>query len=180
MTRDAAAPASRAGRPKGGAGIAKKLAATQWRQMPAERSRAAFQASGKVAATFFCAEPKNLLQSMTAAISCASPKFARACGRVSVGGHPDKRPDSRPERDRKDPTNSIGSRSPEAPKPLDRQPEAKPAHPALNGGRGLKQRRSGLFWSRWPLNKVSTEEACSLLPRRGTGSPAPIQGIRFE
>jgi hypothetical protein len=25
----------------------------------------------------------------------ASPNFARACGRVSVGGHPDKRPDSR-------------------------------------------------------------------------------------
>ena len=25
------------------------------------------------------------------------PNFARACGRVSVGGHPDKRPDSRPE-----------------------------------------------------------------------------------
>src|SRR5207245_4675659 len=29
----------------------------------------------------------------------------------------------------------------------DRQPEAKPAHPALNGGRGLKQRRTGLPWS---------------------------------
>ena len=29
------------------------------------------------------------------------PNFARACGRVSVGGHPDKRPDSRPERDRR-------------------------------------------------------------------------------
>src|SRR5215831_4130967 len=28
-----------------------------------------------------------------------------------------------------------------------RQREAKPAHPALNGGRGLKQRRSGLPWS---------------------------------
>jgi hypothetical protein len=28
------------------------------------------------------------------------PNFARACGRVSVGGHPDKRPDSRPDRDR--------------------------------------------------------------------------------
>jgi len=28
------------------------------------------------------------------------PNFARACGRVSVGGHPDKRPDSRPEQDR--------------------------------------------------------------------------------
>src|SRR5262249_13217038 len=25
-----------------------------------------------------------------------------------------------------------------------------PAHPALNGGRGLKQRRSGLLWSRRP------------------------------
>jgi hypothetical protein len=23
------------------------------------------------------------------------PNFARACGRVSIGGHPDKRPDSR-------------------------------------------------------------------------------------
>jgi hypothetical protein len=32
---------------------------------------------------------------------CAQlPNFARACGRVSVGGHPDKRPDSRPEQDR--------------------------------------------------------------------------------
>ena len=30
----------------------------------------------------------------------ALPNFARACGRVSVGRYPDKRPDSRPERDR--------------------------------------------------------------------------------
>ena len=29
-----------------------------------------------------------------------SPNFARACGRVLVGGHPDKRPDSRPGQDR--------------------------------------------------------------------------------
>ena len=35
-------------------------------------------------------------------------------------------------------------------RPFDWQPEAKPAHPALNGGRDLKQRRSGLPWSRWP------------------------------
>src|SRR5208282_6392819 len=42
---------------------------------------------------------------------------------------------------------SIGRLSSE---PLNRQPEAKPAHPALNGGRGLKQRRSGLLWSRRP------------------------------
>jgi hypothetical protein len=33
---------------------------------------------------------------------CPLPNFARACGRVPVGGHPDKRPDSRPERDRQD------------------------------------------------------------------------------
>jgi hypothetical protein len=29
----------------------------------------------------------------------------------------------------------------------DRQPEAKPANPDLHGGRSLKQRRIGLFWS---------------------------------
>jgi hypothetical protein len=34
------------------------------------------------------------------------------------------------------------------------KPEAKPAHPVLNGGRGLKQRRSGLFWipARMPVD----------------------------
>ena len=66
---------------------------------------------------------------------CRSPKFARACGRVSIGRHPDKRPDSR--------LRFANLRA----SLRDRQPEAKPAHPALNGGRGLKQRRSGLFWS---------------------------------
>src|SRR6516162_7495554 len=51
-----------------------------------------------------------------------SPKFARACGRVSIGRHPDKRPDSR-------------LKVCELKTSLrDRQPEAKPAHPALNGG----------------------------------------------
>src|SRR5690349_24715208 len=34
----------------------------------------------------------------------------------------------------------------------DRQPEAKPANPALHGGRSLKQRRNGLFWSQ-PVSK---------------------------
>jgi len=47
----------------------------------------------------------------------------------------------------------------------DRQPEAKPAHPALHGGRGLKQRRSGLFWSRWP-SKGQHRRGLSILAGR--------------
>src|SRR5262249_60536511 len=59
-----------------------------------------------------------------------------------VARHPDKRPASRPEKDR-----SLSIASVCSPNALDRQPEAKPAPPALNGGRGLKQRRTGLPWS---------------------------------
>ena len=36
-----------------------------------------------------------LLQCTFDAIMSRSPNFARACGRVSIGRHPDKRPDSR-------------------------------------------------------------------------------------
>src|SRR6266508_586708 len=39
-------------------------------------------------------QPKRLRLGTRSIISCA-PNFARACGRVSIGGHPDKRPDSR-------------------------------------------------------------------------------------
>jgi hypothetical protein len=45
-----------------------------------------------------------------------------------------------------------------------RQPEAKPAYLVLNGGRDLKQRRTGFFGLVGPP-KVSTEEACLSLPR---------------
>ncbi|CAH1654284.1 hypothetical protein CHELA1G11_10757 [Hyphomicrobiales bacterium] len=45
-----------------------------------------------------------------------------------VGGHPDKRPDSRPERQ------ALGSSF----RTLDWQPEAKPAHPVLKRGTRLK------------------------------------------
>ncbi len=93
-----------------------------------------------------CGACRIFLQCVCDTLMCRSPKFARACGRVSIGRHPDKRPDSR--------LRFESSRASHH----DRQPEAKPAHPALNGGRGLKQRRSGLFWSGRP--KVSTEEAC--------------------
>src|ERR1700677_1463336 len=103
------------------------------------------------------------------------PNFARACGRVSIGGHPDKRPDSRPERDRND-RKIIGSSELRT---LDWQPEAKPAHLVLHEGRGLKQRRGGLFWSLPVLHQPAraTEEACSSLPRVRIGDiPNPIQG----
>src|SRR3954449_12838965 len=38
---------------------------------------------------------KNLLRSRVKTLMCGLPNFARACGRVSVGRYPDKRPDSR-------------------------------------------------------------------------------------
>ena len=52
--------------------------------------------------------------------------------------------------------------------PLNRQPEAKPAHPALNGGRGLKQRRNGLLWSRRP-SKGRHRRGLSILPAVRSG-----------
>jgi hypothetical protein len=52
------------------------------------------------------------------------------------------------------------------PESLDRQSEAKLADPVLRGGRGSKQRRSGLFWSLPVLQRPAraTEEACPSLP----------------
>src|SRR5262249_7720533 len=92
------------------------------------------------------------------------PNFARACGRVSIGRQRDKRPASR-----------LGSQA--LLKTSDPQLEAKPAHPALRRGRGLKQRRSGLLWScRRPKPARVTEEACPSLPAvRGGVSPIPTK-----
>ena len=45
----------------------------------------------------FRAQAKKLLHRLLNALMSRPPNFARACGRVPVGGHPDKRPDSRPE-----------------------------------------------------------------------------------
>jgi len=56
-----------------------------------------------------------------------------------------------------------------------RQPEAKPANPALHGGRSLKQRRTGFFGLADPP-KVGTEEACFSLPGVRWGSSLPIHG----
>ena len=43
---------------------------------------------------------KNYCIGGATVLSNSSPNYARACGRVLVGGHPDKRPDSRPGQDR--------------------------------------------------------------------------------
>jgi hypothetical protein len=50
------------------------------------------------------------LQYSSIATMCGSPKFARACGRVSIGRHPDKRPDSRLRFESYEPHYVIGSR----------------------------------------------------------------------
>ncbi|BBF93716.1 hypothetical protein BLTE_24010 [Blastochloris tepida] len=65
-------------------------------------------------------------------LSAGLPNFARACGRVPVGGHPDKRPDSRPgTKDREAPLRRrVFSVSPS----IDRQLEAKPAIPCSPQG----------------------------------------------
>lgn len=64
---------------------------------------------------------KNTCYPRRTELSADLPNFARACGRVSVGGHPDKRPDSRPK------ARFAFEKS-------NRQPEAKPAHLALKRG----------------------------------------------
>src|SRR5215471_15381612 len=71
------------------------------------------------------------------------PNFARACGRVSVGGHPDKRPDSRLRKDL-------------LPCTRDRQPEAKT-------GAARSPRATRL--------KATTERAFLVTAGRKAGSP---------
>src|SRR5260370_5782950 len=53
-----------------------------------------------------------------------------------------------------------------------------PAHPALHGGRGLKQRRIGLFWYCRRKCRI-TEEACPSCRACGTGS-SPSSGPRQQ
>src|SRR5581483_9978821 len=105
------------------------------------------------------------------------PYFARACGRVSVGGHPDKRPDSRPEREFRGRSQDPTPNSPAAPKHLTGSRRRNRLSPALGGGRGLKQRRSGFSGP-----PASIPGACH---RRGLfiiagsavrGPPKPTQG----
>jgi hypothetical protein len=43
----------------------------------------------------FALEKKNSCEAESKSLFAILPNFARACGRVSVGRYPDKRPDSR-------------------------------------------------------------------------------------
>jgi hypothetical protein len=46
--------------------------------------------------TIFAVRPQKILVMGGRRTYMQVTQFARACGRVSIGGHPDKRPDSRP------------------------------------------------------------------------------------
>jgi hypothetical protein len=105
--------------------------------------------SGRTGQKTFSDGPVCPCERIESPLCTALPYFARACGRVPVGGHPGKRPDSRPR--------ATALDTP------DWQPEAKPAHLALSGERDLKQRRHGLFWSPSALQRSATEEACLII-----------------
>src|SRR5580704_8195819 len=79
------------------------------------------------------------------------PNFARACGRVSVGGHPDKRPDSRLRKKLYFLAPATGSRrrTGDASSPLATR---------------LKATTEGLFWMTAGVNAGDTERACPSLP----------------
>ena len=151
---------------------ARRAAARGARQARRQRSRNHFDSPARKISR----EGKKLLHRLLNALMSRPPNFARACGRVSVGGHPDKRPDSRRGvgLSKDSPKARLGCLAPTT----DRQPEAKPAHPALNGGRGLKQRRSGLLWSRRP-SKGRHRRGLSILPavRNGTSRSNPRQHL---
>ncbi len=57
----------------------------------------------------------------------------------------------------------------------DRQPEANRRTPP-NGGRGLKQRRTGLFWSLPALQRSAIKEACLSCRACGRDLPRPNDG----
>ena len=112
----------------------------------------------------------------------AFTQFARACGRVPVGGHPDKRPDSRQGlEDGWRGWTSLKSRLPvsaRTPFPdTDRQPEAKPANPESPRGTQLKATTeraflvSPAFHRPAPKRLVLHCRACGVSPSDGYQSP---------
>lgn len=113
----------------------------------------------------------------------AFTQFARACGRVSVGGHPDKRPDSRQVLE----TDGGGWISPQITLPVPPQGNCHRTAtgsrrrnrrtPNLHGGRSLKQRRNGLFLVSLVLQRPAPKRlvlhcrACGVSPSDGYQSP---------
>lgn len=112
----------------------------------------------------------------------AFTQFARACGRVPVGGHPDKRPDSRQGlEDGWRGWTSLKSRFPVSARRLlpdtDRQPEAKPANPESPRGTQLKATTERAFLVSAGFQVRRTEEACPSC--RACGGDYPFQTMAF-
>ena len=112
----------------------------------------------------------------------AFTQFARACGRVPVGGHPDKRPDSRQGlEDGWRGWTSLKSRFPVLARELfpdtDRQPEAKPANPESPRGTQLKATTeraflvSPAFHRPAPKRLVLHCRPCGVSPIDGVSGP---------
>ena len=114
-------------------------------------------------------------------LSTPLPNFARACGRVPVGGHPDKRPDSRQgfgidagrvgaprRRSRWGPASAGIDRTRQ-------QPAAggKTGEPRSPRGTQLEATTNGLFWSR-PPSKGGHRRGLFLIAGRADGV-SPIQ-----
>ena len=95
---------------------------------------------------------KKHLRPLKESIFSELAQIARACGRVSVGGDPDKRPVTRQEK--------TGSRS-------------EPANPAKRGTR-LKATTDRAFSSLLALQRLAYRRGLSFLPHVRTGAP-PIQ-----
>jgi hypothetical protein len=107
-------------------------------------------------------------------------QFARACGRVPVGGHPDKRPDSRQGWE----TDGGGWISPQITLPAlargplpnsDWQPEAKPANPESPRGTQLKATTERAFLVSLVLQRPTPKRL--VLHCRACGVNLPIDGV---
>ena len=86
-------------------------------------------------------------------------QIARACGRVSVGGYPDKRPEKR--------RNKTGSRR-------------RTGEPRLNGGSRLKATTDRAFLVSVGPPKVDNRRGLSFLPGVRTGSPFQTMATDFD
>jgi hypothetical protein len=121
---------------------------------------------------------KNLLRSGRFVRISALPNFARACGRVPVGGHPEKSPDSRQgfqgrcrEGGNLQAAVQVVGRSRRHLVPT-RQPAAggETGEPRTPRGTQLKATTNGLFWSRRP-SKGRHRRGLFLIAPRAEWSP---------
>ena len=106
----------------------------------------------KISAPYVLLKSKIACTARAEWLICGMPNFARACGRVSVGGHPDKRPDSRL---RKRTATSL------LPRPAAGGETGAPRSPR---GTRLKATTERAFLVTAGANAGDTEKACPSLP----------------